>query len=134
MRKVLTALVGGVLVVGGVVLLVLPGPGVLLVAFGFAVLAREFPWAARPLHWAERRADEGLTLIAHRWPVAVADALAGLALVAVAVVDLTVGLPYLDLVSDAFLVLGGLFLLGSIGYARRGGRLSGDPGSADART
>ena len=39
------AIVGTTLIVVGVVLLVLPGPGLLLIALGVAVLATEFAWA-----------------------------------------------------------------------------------------
>lgn len=49
-RWVGVALVGGGLIVVGVVLLVLPGPGLLLIALGIAVLATEFAWAEVVLH------------------------------------------------------------------------------------
>jgi uncharacterized protein (TIGR02611 family) len=42
------AIVGGVVVLAGVVMLVLPGPGLLTIATGFALLALEFE-AARDL-------------------------------------------------------------------------------------
>lgn len=45
MRWVGVALVGGTLIAVGVVLLVLPGPGLVLIALGVAVLATEFAWA-----------------------------------------------------------------------------------------
>jgi len=44
-RKVVIGLVGVTLVLIGIVLLVFPGPGVLIVAAGLAVLALEFAWA-----------------------------------------------------------------------------------------
>ena len=37
---------GGALIIGGVALMVLPGPGILLVVAGLAVLATEYVWAA----------------------------------------------------------------------------------------
>ena len=43
------AVVGGALIVIGVVLLVLPGPGLVLIALGVAVLASEFAWAESTL-------------------------------------------------------------------------------------
>ena len=48
-RRFAIAAAGITLVVVGVVLVVLPGPGVLVVALGLAVLATEFTWAARAL-------------------------------------------------------------------------------------
>jgi hypothetical protein len=40
---------GFVLLGGGIVMLALPGPGLLTIAAGLAMLAREFPWARRLL-------------------------------------------------------------------------------------
>lgn len=47
MRKALLTTLGGLLLLGGIVLLPLPGPGSLLIIAGLAVLARVFPWADR---------------------------------------------------------------------------------------
>jgi uncharacterized protein (TIGR02611 family) len=49
MKKVIIALVGGTVLLVGVALLVLPGPGLLIIAFGIAILATEFLWARRAL-------------------------------------------------------------------------------------
>lgn len=48
-RQVSVAVLGGALLVLGIVLLPLPGPGLLVIAAGLAVLATEFPWAERLL-------------------------------------------------------------------------------------
>ncbi|MDP8987482.1 MAG: PGPGW domain-containing protein [Actinomycetota bacterium] len=55
-RRVAVALVGGTLILVGVALLVLPGPGMVVIVAGFAVLASEFPWARSGLAAARRRA------------------------------------------------------------------------------
>jgi uncharacterized protein (TIGR02611 family) len=44
-RWVVAATVGFTLVVAGIVLLVLPGPGIPLIIAGLAILATEFTWA-----------------------------------------------------------------------------------------
>ena len=44
-KRIITAIVGGTVVLIGVVLLVLPGPGLLVIALGLALLATEFAWA-----------------------------------------------------------------------------------------
>lgn len=44
-KRVAVAVVGGVLVAAGLAMMVLPGPGLLVIALGFAVLATEFAWA-----------------------------------------------------------------------------------------
>ena len=46
-RRTGLLIVGGLLTLVGLVLLVLPGPGIPLVIAGLAVLAPEFPWAQR---------------------------------------------------------------------------------------
>ena len=45
--KLVVLLVGGALVVAGVVMLVLPGPGVAAILLGLVVLASEYAWAQR---------------------------------------------------------------------------------------
>lgn len=45
-KRVAITVVGGALVLGGLAMLVLPGPGILVVAIGFAVLGTEYAWAA----------------------------------------------------------------------------------------
>ena len=45
------AIAGFVLVLGGVAMLVLPGPGLVVIALGLGLLALEFDWAER---WLER--------------------------------------------------------------------------------
>ena len=47
LRRVLVAVIGFTLLAIGIALLVLPGPGLLVIAAGIAVLALEFPWAER---------------------------------------------------------------------------------------
>jgi uncharacterized protein (TIGR02611 family) len=47
MKKCIIALIGGTVLLIGVAMLVLPGPGVLVIAGGLAILATEFLWARR---------------------------------------------------------------------------------------
>ena len=47
MKKFFIALIGGTLLLVGVALLVLPGPGLPVIAAGLALLATEFFWARR---------------------------------------------------------------------------------------
>lgn len=48
-KRIAVSIVGAVLVLGGLAMLVLPGPGILVVAAGFAVLGTEYAWAAAAL-------------------------------------------------------------------------------------
>jgi uncharacterized protein (TIGR02611 family) len=77
------AVAGLAVVVGGVILLPLPGPGWLIVFLGLGILASEFAWAARLLSFA-RTTLRGWTRWVGRQPVAV-RALLGLAGVVVMV-------------------------------------------------
>lgn len=45
-KRVAVTVAGGVLVAAGLAMLALPGPGILVVAVGFAVLGTEYAWAA----------------------------------------------------------------------------------------
>ena len=54
-KRVVPIALGFALIVAGVILLVIPGPGLLVVAFGGALIAQEFRWAAVALDWAEVR-------------------------------------------------------------------------------
>ena len=53
MKKLFIALMGGTVVLIGVAMIVLPGPGLLVIAGGLAILATEFIWARRALRNAK---------------------------------------------------------------------------------
>jgi tellurite resistance protein TerC len=48
-KRIIKVVVGCTLLVVGTALLVLPGPGILVIAFGLALLSAEFVWARRLL-------------------------------------------------------------------------------------
>jgi uncharacterized protein (TIGR02611 family) len=52
--RIVIAVIGTAVVVGGIVLIPLPGPGWLIVFGGLAILATEFEWAGRLLDFARR--------------------------------------------------------------------------------
>lgn len=55
-KRIAVTVVGAVLVAAGLVMLVLPGPGLLVVAAGFAVLGTEYVWAATVLERGKQAA------------------------------------------------------------------------------
>jgi uncharacterized protein (TIGR02611 family) len=55
MSRLARGIIGTALVLLGVLLLVLPGPGIVTIAAGLAVLATEFAWARRLLDWFKTR-------------------------------------------------------------------------------
>jgi uncharacterized protein (TIGR02611 family) len=58
-RRLAVVVAGFALVAAGIAMLVLPGPGLLVIVAGLALLAREFVWADRLLQAARSRAASG---------------------------------------------------------------------------
>jgi len=50
-RRLVIAMIGGTVVLAGVIMLVTPGPGLVVIPIGLAILALEFAWARI---WLER--------------------------------------------------------------------------------
>jgi uncharacterized protein (TIGR02611 family) len=50
-RRITIAVIGGTLVLAGVIMLVTPGPALLVIPLGLAILALEFAWAK---HWLNK--------------------------------------------------------------------------------
>jgi hypothetical protein len=84
-KKMGAGVLGGVLLIAGVALLVLPGPGLLLMLAGLLMLASAFPAAQRfvgPVRKRARKAAEESVSMGPRLAFAV---LAGMALIAVGI-------------------------------------------------
>jgi uncharacterized protein (TIGR02611 family) len=85
------------IILAGLIMLILPGPGLLALALGFYLLALEFDWAERLLRWALKHADKAaaktpfvkrVTRAVSRYPKTTAAILAGvLTLVAILVIS-----------------------------------------------
>lgn len=56
--KLVVTIIGLLVIVAGLVMLVAPGPGLLGIAAGLAILATEYAWADRWLQTARRKLDE----------------------------------------------------------------------------
>jgi len=56
LRRILVLLIGSTILMAGVLMLVLPGPGILVIIIGLAILATEFVWAEALLIQARERA------------------------------------------------------------------------------
>lgn len=65
-RRVAAITGGGILLVAGIALLVLPGPGVPLIIAGLALLATQFQWARRLLAWMRQRLHAAAARFRHR--------------------------------------------------------------------
>ena len=57
-KRTAVAVIGAAFVVAGFALLVLPGPGLLVIIVGLAILATEFAWAEHRLDQAKDKAKQ----------------------------------------------------------------------------
>ena len=57
---------GGFLVIVGIALLVLPGPGLLVIILGLGILATEYVWAERLLRTAREKAEQAKNMVLRR--------------------------------------------------------------------
>ncbi|MGH2759593.1 MAG: PGPGW domain-containing protein [Actinomycetota bacterium] len=67
-KRIAVSIVGFALVAIGLVLLVLPGPGILVVLAGLAVLATQYAWARRALDEVKKRASGATKRLRRRQP------------------------------------------------------------------
>lgn len=77
---------GWVLVVAGVAALILPGPGLLLLALGLWALAKNYTWADRLLDPVKRAAYKGAAEGVRTWPRIIMSTALALFLVALGVI------------------------------------------------
>jgi cytochrome b len=141
MKTVVVAVLGGLLTLAGIGLLVLPGPGFVLVAAGLAVLATRFSWAKKPLDYAQDKAQQGIEEVGKSPLRAAGAAIAAGVLIALGVLALAgVDLPFMNALTAVVLIISGLFLIGTIFFARRQEKIeeararrpAGTPGTAGA--
>ncbi|MFD8479037.1 PGPGW domain-containing protein [Kitasatospora sp. NPDC059673] len=111
---------GVTLVSVGVVLLVLPGPGTLLLLAGLILLARAIPALSRFVEPVRVRAMAGVEAsVASRWRIA-GSVLAGLGLIGAGVAAVLVpSLPLAGWPTGLSLMLSGLILLGLMVWSHR---------------
>lgn len=119
MKSAVSVSLGALLLVAGIALLVLPGPGFLLIAAGLGLLATRFDWAKKPLDYAKGKANQGVEQVRRSKLQAAAALLCAAALVVVGVLVIAgVDLPFLNGLTAAMLILSGLILVGTVVYAR----------------
>ena len=114
-RRVLVTVLGAAVLAFGIVLLALPGPGVLVIALGFFILSSEYDWARRRFETARRKAAElAQQAVAKPWSTAV-SILASLGLIALGVAEGTVpALPFSSWRTGGSLIFGGVAALATI--------------------
>ena len=114
-RRVVVSVLGAAVLGLGIVLLALPGPGVLVIALGFLILSSEYDWARRQFESARQKAaDLADQAVAKPWSTAL-SVLAALGLVGLGVALGTVpALPFSSWWTGGSLIFGGLAALATI--------------------
>jgi hypothetical protein len=85
-KRVALEVVGWTLVLGGIAALVLPGPGLLMLFGGLAVLSQQYEWAERRLDPIKYRALKGAAESVETWPRITLSVLGALVLIGCGVV------------------------------------------------
>jgi len=65
-KRIAVTVAGLVLLAAGLAMMVLPGPGVLVILAGLAVLATEYVWAQRMLNYAKDKAERAKNKVLRR--------------------------------------------------------------------
>ncbi|MGH3593036.1 MAG: PGPGW domain-containing protein [Pseudonocardiaceae bacterium] len=119
-RRVLVTVAGVALCVVGIVLLVLPGPGLLLVLAGLVLLANEYPWAHRMTGPVRKRATQTAAQSVASSVRTSATALCGLALIGAGLAWILVpALPLGGMATGSSLIVSGIVVLVLLVYSYR---------------
>jgi uncharacterized protein (TIGR02611 family) len=65
-KRIAVTIVGFAVLLAGVAMLVLPGPGIVVILAGLAILATEYVWAERMLAEAKRRAVQAKDVVTRK--------------------------------------------------------------------
>lgn len=120
MARAGATVIGGTLVLIGILLLVLPGPGLLLVFAGLLVLAKGIPSVERYIAPVRTRAMDAAEQSVTTKPRIALSILAGLGLMGSGVVwGVVPGLPFGGWATGSSLILSGILLLALLVYSYR---------------
>ena len=121
LRRVAVTIAGAALCIIGGLLLVLPGPGLLLIVAGLVLLSSEYLWARRLLEPARRQALRAAELSASSRRHIAGTATTGGALIVAGIVWAAApdAVPFGGLWAGAGLIVSGAILLGLLVYTLR---------------
>jgi hypothetical protein len=109
-KRMAVLVLGVVVLAAGAAMLVLPGPGVIVLILGLAILATEFAWAERALDRTSDTAAKAMTSLSGSRTGKIGLAFGGLGMIAIGVVVLV-------LVPNYWMASIGLFVAGVVGLA-----------------
>jgi uncharacterized protein (TIGR02611 family) len=120
LRRIVLTIVGTVILVIGVVLLVAPGPGLLVILLALIVFAVEYEWARRHLVTVRDRARSAAEKAAASRVATASAVLFGMGAIGLgAVLIFTKLLPLSGIATGASVALGGLTVLATTAYSVR---------------
>ena len=85
-RRIVLEIIGWLLVIGGIAALVLPGPGLLGIFAGLALLSQQYEWAEKRLEPVKKKAMQAAAESVETWPRIVMSTLAAVLLIVAGVV------------------------------------------------
>jgi uncharacterized protein (TIGR02611 family) len=120
LRRIAVTVVGTVILVVGVVLLVAPGPGLVVIALALAVFAIEYQWARRNLAAVQERARSAALKAAASRAATACAVLFGIGAIGLgAVLVFTDVLPFSGTGTGVGVAIGGLTVLATTAYGVR---------------
>jgi Putative transmembrane protein (PGPGW) len=119
-RRAVVTVLGLAIVALGAALLVLPGPGFLVIAAGMALLATEYEWARRALDATKDRALQAAEQATKHWWTSAITIATGVGMLALGVALIVVEqLPLSGIGTGTGIIIGALALLATAIYAIR---------------
>src|SRR5580692_5740546 len=129
LRRIAVTVVGTVILAVGVVLLVAPGPGLVVIALALAVFAIEYQWARRNLAAVQARARSAALKVAASRVATASAVLFGIGAIGLGgVLIFTDVLPVSGLGVGISVAFGGLTVLATTAYSLRELRRAGKAG------
>jgi len=120
LRRIAVTIAGTVILVVGVVLLVAPGPGLVVIALALAVFAIEYGWARRHLAAVQARARSAALKAAASRVATACTVLFGIGALGLgAVLALTDLLPFSSIATGVSVAIAGLTVLATLAYSIR---------------
>lgn len=130
LRRIAVTLAGAVILAVGVVLLVAPGPGVLVILLALVVFAVEYEWARRHLAVVRARARSAADKAAASRAATASTVLFGVGTIGLgAVLFFTDVLPLSGAGTGVSVAIGGVIALATLAYSIREARRAGRAGA-----
>lgn len=132
LRRIAITVVGTTLLAVGVVLLVTPGPGIVVIALALAVFAIEYEWARRRLNEARRLALSAAEKTATNQVAKASAVVFGVGAIGLGgVLIFTDILPFSGIAAGVCVALAGLITLATVAYSIRNLRRAQSASQAD---